>query len=232
MRRRAGLGTSLYSVRVPPEVSVVIPVFDAGRTVGGTLASLQTQTHPSFEVVVVDDGSTDDGPDVVAAVAARDPRVRLVRGAGNRGVAAALNLGLEHSEGGARRAPRRRRPGRAPPARHPGRGDARRSRPRRVRLDGALPRAGAPRRHRARPGDRRRDPPRARAHCAQPVLPPRGDDAALRPRRRRRLPGGVPQCRGLRPLAADPARGAPAQPRRAPDPLPGQPARGDARSAA
>ena len=86
-------------MRVLPEVSVVVPILGAGRTVGGTLASLRAQTHPSFEVVVVDDGSTDDGPDVVAAVAARDRRIRLVRGEGNRGVAAALNLGLAHSEG-------------------------------------------------------------------------------------------------------------------------------------
>ncbi len=78
----------------------MIPIFGAGRTVGGTLASLQAQTHPSFDVVVVDDGSTDDGPDVVAALAATDPRIRLVRCGRNVGVAAALNVGLAHTEAG------------------------------------------------------------------------------------------------------------------------------------
>lgn len=83
---------------MPPTVSVVIPVLDAARTIEATLISLRRQTFEDFDVVVVDDGSTDDGPARVAAVARSDRRFRLVDSDRNRGVAAALNLGLAHSD--------------------------------------------------------------------------------------------------------------------------------------
>lgn len=82
---------------MPPAVSVVIPFFDAERTIGHTLESLRRQTLPDLEVVVVDDGSTDRGPDVVERLARTDHRIRLVGGTGRRGVAAALNVGLQHA---------------------------------------------------------------------------------------------------------------------------------------
>jgi hypothetical protein len=69
----------------------------AERTIRGALESLLRQTLRDLEIVVVDDGSTDAGPAVVASVAVVDPRVRLVTSDRNRGVAAALNLGLRHA---------------------------------------------------------------------------------------------------------------------------------------
>jgi hypothetical protein len=66
-------------VRGGPKVSVIVPLFDAGATVGTALAGLLAQTHADLEVLVVDDASADDGPERVAAVAAADPRVRLIR---------------------------------------------------------------------------------------------------------------------------------------------------------
>lgn len=73
-----------------PLVSIVVPLHDGGRFVGETLRSVLAQTMRRFEVIVVDDGSTDDGPDIVRAIA--DPRLRLER-IGHRGVAAARNTG-------------------------------------------------------------------------------------------------------------------------------------------
>ena len=43
-----------------PRISVVVPAYDAAATLGATLASILDQTHPDLEVLVVDDGSTDD----------------------------------------------------------------------------------------------------------------------------------------------------------------------------
>ncbi len=81
-----------------PSVTVVMPVMNRPAQVVEAIASVQAQTHPSWQLVVVDDGSTDTTPDVVAEVAARDPRVQLVR-ADHGGVSAARNLGAARATG-------------------------------------------------------------------------------------------------------------------------------------
>lgn len=82
-----------------PRVSVVIPARDAAATIERQLAALVAQEYAGWwEVVVVNDGSRDATADVVAAWAARDPRVRLVRGDG-RGINAARNRGARSALG-------------------------------------------------------------------------------------------------------------------------------------
>ena len=77
-----------------PTVSVVIPMYQAGPWIGETLESVESQTYPIHECIVVDDGSTDDGPAVVASVADRAQfTVRLISQS-NAGVSAARNSGL------------------------------------------------------------------------------------------------------------------------------------------
>jgi cellulose synthase/poly-beta-1,6-N-acetylglucosamine synthase-like glycosyltransferase len=79
-----------------PALSVLLPARDAAATLAEALEGVLAQEGaPPFEVVCVDDGSTDRTPAVLAQYAARDPRVRLVRGAA-RGLVAALQLGLSH----------------------------------------------------------------------------------------------------------------------------------------
>ncbi|GAA2028852.1 hypothetical protein GCM10009819_10660 [Agromyces tropicus] len=74
-----------------PLVTVVIPLHDRGRYIGETLRSVLGQSFARFEVIVVDDASTDDGPDVVRAFL-DDPRVTLVLRS-HGGVGAARNAG-------------------------------------------------------------------------------------------------------------------------------------------
>src|SRR5262249_41750525 len=76
-------------------ISVVIPTYNASRWLGASLDSILTQSEPPGEVVVVDDGSTDDSRDVLAAY--RD-RVEVVSGE-HGGLAAARNLGLRVARG-------------------------------------------------------------------------------------------------------------------------------------
>jgi glycosyltransferase involved in cell wall biosynthesis len=73
-------------------VGVVVPMYNAERTVAATIASICAQTHRALDIVVVDDGSTDGSCAVVEQWCRRDSRVRLVHQA-NGGVAAARNTG-------------------------------------------------------------------------------------------------------------------------------------------
>lgn len=75
----------------PSPVSVVIPLYNKEKYIGRTLAGVLAQTHGDFEVLVVDDGSSDHGPDYVEKCG--DPRVRLLRFP-NAGVSAARNRGV------------------------------------------------------------------------------------------------------------------------------------------
>jgi glycosyltransferase involved in cell wall biosynthesis len=80
----------------PPLVSVVMPVFNGERFVAEAVASLQRQSLRDFELLVVDDGSTDAGVDIVERRALSDPRLVVIR-PGRVGLVAALNLGLERA---------------------------------------------------------------------------------------------------------------------------------------
>ena len=81
----------------PPTVTVVIPTYNRAALLPRALRSVLAQTHQDFEVLVVDDGSTDDTASVVADTG--DARVRYVRQPENAGVAAARNRGLRESRG-------------------------------------------------------------------------------------------------------------------------------------
>jgi glycosyltransferase involved in cell wall biosynthesis len=74
-----------------PSVSVVIPLFNKGKEVLCAVNSILSQTINDFELVVVNDGSTDKGPDIVRAI--KDPRIKVIDQE-NSGVSAARNRGI------------------------------------------------------------------------------------------------------------------------------------------
>ncbi len=76
-----------------PSVSVVMAVYNGERWLAETLASLAGQTFGDFEIVAIDDGSTDGSTAILAEAAARDVRYRVITQA-NRGLVASLNRGL------------------------------------------------------------------------------------------------------------------------------------------
>ncbi|NGO39741.1 glycosyltransferase [Limisphaera ngatamarikiensis] len=78
-----------------PRVSVVVAGYNGGRTLPDCLESLQQLRYPDYEVILVDDGSTDDTP----AIAARFPAVRLLRHEQNLGLSAARNTGIAAATG-------------------------------------------------------------------------------------------------------------------------------------
>jgi glycosyltransferase involved in cell wall biosynthesis len=81
-----------------PLVSVVVPAFNAGRTIAETLRSISQQTYRTLEVVVVDDGSTDETAEIARRHCLTDPRFRVIS-THNGGVASARNEGIRVSTG-------------------------------------------------------------------------------------------------------------------------------------
>jgi teichuronic acid biosynthesis glycosyltransferase TuaG len=82
-----------------PRVSVITPVWNAAATLGETVASVQAQSLGDWEMLLVDDGSTDGSRAVAERLAAADPRLRLLGWAENRGPAVARNAGIRAARG-------------------------------------------------------------------------------------------------------------------------------------
>src|SRR5690348_17986778 len=80
-------------------VSVVMPCYNAAPWLEAALDSVLGQTHGDFELLAVDDGSTDATPRILAEAARRDGRVRVLGGGKNAGIVAALNQGLDQARG-------------------------------------------------------------------------------------------------------------------------------------
>lgn len=81
-----------------PIVSVIIPAYNAARDLGPTLESVRRQSLREFEVLVVNDGSTDGTSAVAMEYVRRDPRFRLLE-QDNRGVGDARNLAIREARG-------------------------------------------------------------------------------------------------------------------------------------
>ncbi len=86
------------SIQTPPHISVIMPVYNAGRTLAEALDSLIEQQYENWELVVADDGSTDDSPRILREYAARDARIRLCGGP-HAGIVSALRLACAEAHG-------------------------------------------------------------------------------------------------------------------------------------
>jgi glycosyltransferase involved in cell wall biosynthesis len=79
---------------VTPAVSVLMTTRNGAAFIGAAIDSVLAQTLTEFELVVVDDGSTDATPRILADLAARDARLQVLRGTGPLGIVGARNLGF------------------------------------------------------------------------------------------------------------------------------------------
>jgi glycosyltransferase involved in cell wall biosynthesis len=79
-----------------PLVSIVMPTYNQGKFIRQAVESILAQTFTDFELIVVDDGSTDDTADVLASI--RDARLSVIRQP-NGGTGSALNTGFLHTTG-------------------------------------------------------------------------------------------------------------------------------------
>jgi succinoglycan biosynthesis protein ExoO len=82
-----------------PRVSVVIPAYNAEETLERAIRTVLDQTTPPYEVIVVDDASTDGTRALVETLAAREPRISLIASSPNAGPAHCRNLGFRAAKG-------------------------------------------------------------------------------------------------------------------------------------
>lgn len=80
-----------------PKVSIVLPTYNGGRYIRQSIQSCLNQTYRHFELIIVDDGSTDATPEIIHSI--RDPRIRYVRQSQNLGHIKALNKGFALASG-------------------------------------------------------------------------------------------------------------------------------------
>lgn len=120
-RKRGGFGTAITEVlrrepenklqfiRTPPAVSVIVPCYNYGKylpdcinsLIGGPtcLGEMEGQTFQSFEIIIVDDCSTDDTPKIARELADPWKAVHYIRLPKNRGTAGAINAGIKKAKG-------------------------------------------------------------------------------------------------------------------------------------
>jgi teichuronic acid biosynthesis glycosyltransferase TuaG len=79
--------------------SIVMPAFNSGRTIRESIASVEAQTYPHWELLIIDDGSSDTTCQLVEDLAKGDPRIRLLKTGKNEGPARARNRGIAASNG-------------------------------------------------------------------------------------------------------------------------------------
>ncbi|WP_017471012.1 glycosyltransferase family 2 protein [Amphibacillus jilinensis] len=85
--------------RDEPKVSVITPTYNAARFIENTIVSVQQQSYQNWEMVIVDDQSTDDTVRVINKLMEQDQRIRLIELNTNQGPARARNVALKAAEG-------------------------------------------------------------------------------------------------------------------------------------
>ena len=80
------------------KISVIMPIYNAGKYLDRAIADVLSQTFTDFELICVDDGSTDNSPKIIKKYAAKDSRVRVIREK-NEGPSVARNTGLKSANG-------------------------------------------------------------------------------------------------------------------------------------
>ena len=91
-------GNTPYLDQNPPLVSVIVPVYNVAPFLDRCIKSILNQTCPSLELLLIDDGSTDNSLEICQKLGETDTRIRIFKQE-NQGSSVARNLGLDHASG-------------------------------------------------------------------------------------------------------------------------------------
>lgn len=80
-------------------VTIIVPMYNASKTIERSVRSLMRQTYGAIEIIVVDDGSTDDCGKIVKSLSEEDSRIIYINCSTNRGCFAARNVGVRRAQG-------------------------------------------------------------------------------------------------------------------------------------
>lgn len=91
--------TNMTNIYPKPIVSIVLPVYNGERYLSEAIESILAQTFPSWELIIVDDCSTDGTPAIIQSYTQKDNRIRYIRNEVNKKLPASLNVGFSHARG-------------------------------------------------------------------------------------------------------------------------------------
>ena len=86
------------SMLTNPKVSFIVPSYNYGRYITQCVESIQNQTYHNVEILIINDGSTDNSKQVIDELAAKDNRIIAIHTT-NKGVSSARNVGINNSTG-------------------------------------------------------------------------------------------------------------------------------------
>ena len=80
-------------------VSIIVPVYNSEKFIKDTISTVQKQTYNNWELILVDDASTDNGINIIESYSQNDKRIKLIKLETNSGAAIARNKGIEYANG-------------------------------------------------------------------------------------------------------------------------------------
>ena len=80
-------------------ISVIVPIYNAEKYIERSIKSILDQTHQNFEIICIDDASTDNSALILSEFARSDGRVKILRNKVNSGISKSLNYGVESAKG-------------------------------------------------------------------------------------------------------------------------------------
>lgn len=89
----------MSSINSNPKVSVVLPCYNAGKYIEDAVRSMMTQTYSNLEIIVIDDCSSDESPEVLKRLALEDTRIIVLRNDTNSKIVSCLNKGIQIASG-------------------------------------------------------------------------------------------------------------------------------------
>ena len=79
-------------------ISIIVPIYNVGQYLDQCVQSLSSQTYQNLEILLIDDGATDNSPEICDRWAEKDARIRVIHKA-NGGLSDARNVGIRESKG-------------------------------------------------------------------------------------------------------------------------------------